>query len=271
MVADILARILESKRLEVARAQKVVSLEALRQQSESMPPTRDFWKALECHAGGSTRIIAEIKKASPSAGVIRADFDPFAIASTYARHGAAAISVLTDKPYFQGDLGVLKAVRQRVTLPLLRKDFILDAYQLYEARSCGADAVLLIAAALEVPVLNDLAALCRELGMEPFIEVHTAAELEKALSGQCRLIGINNRDLHTFQTDVATTLQLLANVPTGHRVVSESGIRDRETVERLEAHGVSAFLVGESLMREPDIGAKLDQLRGFGPVSTSSP
>ena len=264
MVADILTRILDSKRQEVAVARQAVPLATLRQQAESLPPTRDFWSALQAHDGGGTRIIAEIKKASPSAGVIRADFDPLAIAATYASHGAAAISVLTDKPFFQGDLAVLQAVRQHVALPLLRKDFILDAYQLYEARLYGADAVLLIASALEVPVLTDLAALSRELGLEPFVEVHTAAELEKALSCDCRLLGINNRDLHTFHTDVATTLELLPGVPAGHRVVSESGIRDRATVERLEARGVAAFLVGESLMREPDIGAKLDQLRGVG-------
>ena len=264
MVADILARILDSKRREVALARQAVSLETLRQEVDSLPPTRDFWDALRPRDGAATRIIAEIKKASPSAGVIRADFDAPAIAATYARHGAAAISVLTDKPFFQGDLGVLKAVQRHVDLPLLRKDFILDVYQLYEARSHGADAVLLIAAALEVPVLTDLAALSRELGMEPFVEVHTAAELEKALSSPCRLIGINNRDLHTFTTDVATTLELLPMVPSSYRVVSESGIRDRATVRRLEDGGAAAFLVGESLMREPDIGAKLDQLRGAG-------
>ena len=267
MVADILARILDSKRQEVAIARQAVPLATLRQQAESLPPTRDFWNALQGRDRRETRIIAEIKKASPSAGVIRADFDPLAIAATYASHGAAAISVLTDKPFFQGDLAVLQAVRQHVALPLLRKDFILDAYQLYEARLHGADAVLLIASALEVPVLTDLAALSRELGLEPFVEVHTAAELEKALSCDCRLVGINNRDLHTFHTDVATTLELLPQVPSGHRVVSESGIRDRATVERLEAHGVAAFLVGESLMREPDIGAKLDELRGVRPAS----
>ena len=267
MVADILARILDSKRQEVAIARQAVPLATLRQQAESLPPARDFWNALQARDGGGTRIIAEIKKASPSAGVIRADFDPLAIAATYARHGAAAISVLTDKPFFQGDLAVLQAVRQHVALPLLRKDFILDAYQLYEARLHGADAVLLIASALEVPVLADLASLSRTLGLEPFVEVHTAAELEKALSCDCRLIGINNRDLHTFHTDVATTLELLPQVPPSHRVVSESGIRDRVTVERLEADGVAAFLVGESLMREPDIGAKLDQLRGVAPAS----
>ena len=267
MVADILARILDSKRQEVARARQAVPLDTLRREAESQPPTRDFWGALQGYDGRGTRIIAEIKKASPSAGVIRADFDPLAIADTYARHGAAAISVLTDNPFFQGDLAVLQAVRQQVALPLLRKDFILDAYQLYEARRHGADAALLIASALDVPVLADLASLSRELGLEPFVEVHTAAELEKALSCDCRLIGINNRDLHTFHTDVATTLDLLPRVPCGHRVVSESGIRDRATVERLEAGGVAAFLVGESLMREPDIGAKLDQLRGVAPAA----
>ncbi len=267
MVADILARILDSKRQEVARARQVVPFETLRRQAEALPPPRDFWNALQTREGRGTRIVAEIKKASPSAGIIRADFDPLAIAATYAHHGAAAISVLTDKPFFQGDLTVLQAVRQHVALPLLRKDFVLDAYQLYEARLHGADAVLLIAAALEVPVLTDLAALSRELGLEPFVEVHTAAELEKALSSDCRLVGINNRDLHTFHTNVATTLELLPRVPSSHRVVSESGIRDRATVERLEARGVAAFLVGESLMRGPDTGAKLDQLRGVGPAS----
>ena len=267
MVADILARILDSKRQEVAHARQAMPLATLCRETESLPPTRDFWAALQVQDERGTRIIAEIKKASPSAGIIRADFDPLAIAATYARHGAAAISVLTDKPFFQGDLAVLQAVRQHVTLPLLRKDFVLDAYQLYEARWYGADAVLLIASALEVPVLTDLAALSRDLGLEPFVEVHTGAELEKALSCDCRLIGINNRDLHTFHTDVATTLELLPQIPPGHRVVSESGIRDRATVERLEAHGVAAFLVGESLMREPDIGAKLDQLRGRAPAS----
>jgi indole-3-glycerol phosphate synthase len=262
MIADILARILDWKRQEVARARQAMPLAELRRTLEALPPTRDLRQALSTRLGQGTRIIAEIKKASPSAGLIRADFNAVAIASTYARHGAAAISVLTDSKFFQGELTFLSAVRQQVHLPLLRKDFIVDPYQLYEARWHGADAVLLIAAALDVPVLADLAALSLELGLEPLLEVHTAAELEKALACPGRVIGINNRDLHTFHTDVATTLELLRQVPDGYLVVSESGFKDRATIERLEAHGVAAFLIGESLMREPDIGAKLDELRG---------
>ncbi len=262
MIADILARILEWKRQEVTLSRRRVSLDDLRRRVRDLPPTRSFWQALEGGAQRGTRIIAEIKKASPSAGLIRDDFDPVSIAMTYARHGAAAISVLTDNKFFQGELAFLEAVRQRVEVPLLRKDFVVDAYQLYEARVHGADAVLLIAAALDVPVLKDLAALSAEIGLEPLVEVHTAAELEQALECSCRLLGINNRDLHTFHTDVVTTLELLPQVPEGYRVVSESGLRDRETIANLEAHGVAAFLIGESLMREPDFGPKLDVLRG---------
>ena len=264
MMADILARILDCKRQEVAVARQRLPLAEMRQRLLDLPPTRPFRQALQQQADRGTRIITEIKKASPSAGLIRADFDPVAIATTYARHGAAAVSVLTDQRFFQGELAFLAAVRQHVGLPLLRKDFIIDPYQLYEARLCGADAALLIAAALDVPVLMELAALSLELGLEPLVEVHTAAELEKALECACRVIGINNRDLHTFRTDVDTTLALLPQVPEGYLVVSESGLRDRPTITQLEAHGVAAFLIGESLMREPDIGAKLDELRGAG-------
>jgi indole-3-glycerol phosphate synthase len=262
MVADILARILAWKRQEVAQAQQVLPLGELCQRLEDLPPTRSFWQALQSGTTLGTRIIAEIKKASPSAGLIRADFDPVAIATVYTQHGAAAISVLTDQHFFQGELAFLAAVRQAVPLPLLRKDFVVDPYQLYEARLYGADAVLLIAAALDVPALIDLAALSHELGLEPLVEVHTATELEKALGCSCRVIGVNNRDLHTFHTDVATTLALLPRIPEGYAVVSESGLRDRATITRLEAHGVAAFLIGESLMRAADIGVKLDELRG---------
>ncbi len=264
MIADILARILEWKRQEVVLSRRQVALEDLQGRVRDMPPARSFWQALQPATGSQlgTRIIAEIKKASPSAGLIREDFDPVAIAMTYAQHGAAAISVLTDNKFFQGELAFLEQVRQHVEVPLLRKDFVVDPYQLYEARVHGADAALLIAAALDVPVLTELTALSFELGLEPLVEVHTAAELEKALECSCRLIGINNRDLHTFHTDVATTLELLPHVPKGYLVVSESGLRDRETIARLEAHGAGAFLIGESLMREADFGPKLDELRG---------
>lgn len=262
MVADILSRILDCKRHEVALARQALPLAELRQRSTALPPTRGFHQALQAQPDGQPRIIAEIKKASPSAGLIRADFDPVAIAQIYERHGAAAISVLTDTPFFQGELAFLTAVQQHVALPLLRKDFVVDAYQLYEARCAGADAVLLIAAALDVPQLVDLAALSQELGLEPLVEVHTVAELDKALACSCRLLGVNNRDLHTFTTDIATTLELLRHIPAGYLVVSESGLNDHATIARLMAHGAAAFLVGESLMRQADIGAQLDALRG---------
>jgi indole-3-glycerol phosphate synthase len=262
MVPDILARILDWKRQEVAIARQALPLAELRQRSTTLPPTRGLLQALQAQPDQKPRIIAEIKKASPSAGLIRADFDPVAIARIYERHGAAAISVLTDNKFFQGELQFLAAVRQQVQVPLLRKDFVIDPYQLYEARWYGADAVLLIAAALDVPQLVDLAALSQEIGLEPLVEVHTAAELEKALACSGRIIGINNRDLHTFHTDVATTLGLLQHIPPGYLVVSESGLKDHATMAHLAAHGVAAFLIGESLMREVDIGAKLDELRG---------
>jgi len=262
MVPDILARILDWKRQEVAIARQALPLAELRQRSATLPPTRGLLQALQAQPDQKPRIIAEIKKASPSAGLIRADFDPVAIARIYERHGAAAISVLTDNKFFQGELQFLAAVRQQVQVPLLRKDFVIDPYQLYEARWYGADAVLLIAAALDVPQLVALAALSQEIGLEPLVEVHTAAELEKALECSGRIIGINNRDLHTFHTDVATTLGLLKHIPPGYLVVSESGLKDHATMAHLAAHGVAAFLIGESLMREVDIGAKLDELRG---------
>src|SRR5262245_9789311 len=262
MVADILTRILDWKRQEVTSAKLVLPFEELRQRVSTLPSTRSFHRALQAQPDQKPRIIAEVKKASPSAGLIRADFDPVAIASIYAQHGAAAISVLTDNKFFQGELRFLTTIRQHVHVPLLRKDFVVDPYQLYEARWYGADAVLLIAAALDVPQLIDLAALSQELGLEPLVEVHTAAEMEKALECSCRILGINNRDLHTFRTDIATTLELLRDIPPGYLVVSESGLRDHATLTRLASYGVAAFLIGESLMREPDIGAKLDELRG---------
>lgn len=262
MVADILTRILDWKRQEVALAQQALPLAELRQRCASLPPTRSLFEALQAQPDGLPRIIAEIKKASPSAGLIRADFDPVAIAQVYERHGAAAISVLTDSHFFQGELHFLTLIRQQVQIPLLRKDFVIDPYQLYEARCAGADAVLLIAAALNVPQLVDLAALSQVLGLEPLVEVHTAAELEQALACSCRMIGVNNRDLHTFHTDVATTLTLRRSIPADYLVVSESGLKDHATLCHLLDHGIAAFLIGESLMREADIGAQLDALRG---------
>lgn len=270
MLSDILARILDWKRQEVEQARRSVPLTELQQQVVDLPATRSFRQALQPQSTGGPRIIAEIKKASPSAGLIRPDFDPVAIATTYQQHGAAAVSVLTDVKFFQGDLTFLEAVHQTVTLPLLRKDFIIDSYQLYEARVHRADAVLLIAAALDEARLKDYADVALDLGLEPLVEVHTRAELEKALTCSCRMIGINNRDLHTFTTDINTTLDLLPDVPSDYLVVSESGLRDYATLRSLEQHGVAAFLVGESLMREDDIGAKLDALRGADRYGSSA-
>jgi indole-3-glycerol phosphate synthase len=226
-----------------------------------MPQARDFVQALD-HAG-SVSVIAEVKKASPSAGVIRADFDPVAIARIYATHGSAAISVLTDAEYFKGSLDYLMAVRTAVTVPLLRKDFILERYQLLEARVAGADAVLLIAECLPGKSLEDLHRQATELGLHTLVELHDPEQLSRVLDTGCRVIGINNRDLRTFHTGLEQTLELLPRIPTDRLVVSESGIGSRHDVERLGKAGVKAVLVGESLMRAGDIGLALDRLRGI--------
>jgi indole-3-glycerol phosphate synthase len=226
----------------------------------SAPPTRDFFAALA--KPGPIRLIAEVKKASPSQGVIRADFDPVAIAQTYERHGAACISVLTDESYFQGSLDYLQRIRAAVSLPVLRKDFILDRYQLLEARAAGADAVLLIAECLDDCRLRALHNEALELGLTPLVELYEPVNLPRVLEAGATLIGVNNRDLRTFQVDLGHTLRLRAQIPAECLLVGESGIRTREDVERLEAAGVDAMLVGESLMRQPDIGAAVDRLLG---------
>ena len=226
-----------------------------------MPTTRDFAAALA--RPGEVAIIAEVKKASPSAGVIRADFDPVAIARTYEQHGAAAISVLTDFAFFQGRLDYLSAVRSAVACPVLRKDFILDRYQLLEARAAGADAVLLIAECLPDDRLATLHGQALELGLQTLIELHDAEQLPRVLATGCTVIGINNRDLRTFITRIEQTLELLAQIPSNRIVVSESGIASHADLRRLGSAGVKAVLVGESLMRSPDIGTALDSLRGI--------
>jgi len=223
------------------------------------PPVRDFRVSLE--SPGTIQVIAEVKKASPSAGVLRADFEPVAIARTYAAHGAAAISVLTDEPYFQGRLSYLSAVRAAVAPPVLRKDFILDRYQLLEARVAGADAVLLIAEVLDGAALPRLLRETHALGMEALVEFYDRENLDRVLDSGARLVGVNNRDLRTFVTRLEHTLEVAA-VADRCCLVSESGIGTRQDVLRLEAAGVKAVLVGETLMRAPDIGAKLDELRG---------
>jgi len=261
---DILKKIVAHKREEVAAAKVRFPLDRLRDRLamvEDLP--RGFARALRAmFDSGATAIIAEVKKGSPSKGVIRADFDPVAIAEIYQEHGATCLSVLTDEKFFLGHLSCLGQVRETVGLPLLRKDFICDPYQIVEARAYGADAVLLIAAMLGLSELRDFAAQAAELHLDVLLEVHDEGELERALQTDCELIGINNRSLHTFVTDLATTERLLPSIPSDRFVVSESGINSRADVVRLQGAGAKGFLVGESLMREADIGAKLKELLG---------
>ncbi len=224
-----------------------------------MAPLRDFEAALT-PAPGEVRLIAEVKKASPSRGVLAEVWDPVSLASTYARHGAAAISVLTDEKYFQGSLELLAAIRAAVSVPLLRKDFMLDEYQLWESRAVGADAILLIVAILDGPHLSDLLAGAKGIGLAALVEAHTPAEVETALSVGARIIGLNNRDLRTFQTRIETTLSLLPLIPSGPIVVSESGFAHAADVRRVVAAGAHAVLVGEGLVTAPDVGAKVREL-----------
>ncbi len=259
----ILRQIVDYKKDELAETKRRIKLADLKAGISELPPTRDFAYAL-CPAGGGCAkgisIIAEIKKASPSSGVIREDFDPFAIARIYQENGAAAISVLTEQHFFKGSLDYLSQVRRIVSLPLLRKDFIFDDYQVYEARAHGADAILLIAAILSLGQMQDLYFAALELGLCTLIEVHTAGELDRVLQLDPPLVGINNRNLKTFKTDLNLTLSMLPDIPQGKLVVSESGIHSGEDIVRLKNAGVSAVLIGEELMRSPDIGLRLRQL-----------
>lgn len=255
----ILDEIISSTRSGLKERASPRSLADLKARVADMPTTRGFRAALS-NDKRPVRIIAEIKKASPSKGVIRPDFEPVSIASIYENKGAAAISVLTEERYFQGSLEYLAAIRKMVTLPLLRKDFMVDRFQVYEARAFGADAILLIAACLSKSQMEDLAGVAGELGLDVLTEVHNYRELDVALQAGAVIIGINNRDLHTFKTDIATTLNLLRDIPGDKIVVSESGINTRDDIDRLRVAGVHAFLIGEALMREADIGAKLQEL-----------
>ncbi|MGQ9725065.1 MAG: indole-3-glycerol phosphate synthase TrpC [Tepidimonas sp.] len=263
-MSDILQRICATKREEVAAARAASPLNAVRARAEAAvrdDPPRDFTGALRCAvAAGRAAVIAEVKKASPSKGVLRADFDPAAIAASYAQHGAACLSVLTDRPYFQGDPAHLRQARTAAGLPALRKDFLVDAYQVWEARALGADAILLIAACLDDAQMADFEAIAHALGMAVLVEVHNAAELERALRLRTPLIGVNNRDLRTFRVTLDTTLELLPAVPAQRLLVAESGILVRDDVRRLREAGVHAFLVGEALMRAADPGAALADL-----------
>lgn len=259
-MADVLERIVETKRREVAAAKDAVPEAELRRQCADLPACRGFERAVRSAAG--VAVIAEVKKASPSAGVIRADFDPVTIARTYEAHGASCLSVLTDEQYFEGRLSYMTAARAAVGIPVLRKEFIIDPYQLVEARAAGADAVLLIAECLPGDDLRALHAEACELGLDVLVELHDADQLARVLGTGATLVGVNNRDLRTFTTRLDHTLDLLLQFPASVAVVSESGIRTHADLERLEAAGVRAVLVGESLMRSPDIGAALDALRG---------
>jgi indole-3-glycerol phosphate synthase len=260
-MSDILKRILQRKSEEIAERSARRSLEMLCSQVAAAPLPRGFTAALRGKlAAGKPAVIAEIKKASPSQGVLRERFDPAAIASSYARHGAACLSVLTDADFFQGSEEYLRLARAACGLPVLRKDFIIDPYQIYEARVIGADCILLIVAALANARLRELARLAVELHMDVLVEVHDAEELERALILDTPLIGINNRNLRTFETRLATTLDLLEHIPAGRIVVAESGIHSRDDVALLRSQGVQAYLVGEAFMRAPDPGEALSNL-----------
>lgn len=262
-MSDILQRILAVKAQEVAEAQAQLPLAAVRAAAGAVTPARDFAGALRSRiSAGGAAVIAEIKKASPSKGVLRGQFDPAAIAATYERHGAACLSVLTDRQFFQGRLDDLKAARAACRLPVLRKDFIVDPYQVYEARAAGADCILLIVAALEFSRMAELEAVALELGMSVLVEVHDGEELDAALKLRTPLLGINNRNLRTFETTLDTTLGLLQRVPDNRLVITESGILKPEDVKKMRAHDVHGFLVGEAFMRAIDPGAELERLFG---------
>ena len=264
---SILADILAHKAAEVAMRRRRRPLAALRAAAESADACRGFGAALGKY---TPAVIAEVKRASPSKGVIRDGFAPAAIARAYEAAGAACLSVLTDERYFQGQDGHLVQARQATSLPTLRKDFVIDEYQLFEARALGADCVLLIAAALEAGQIAAFGQLAAELGLDALVEVHDRRELEAALPAAPRLVGVNNRNLRTFETSVGTTLELLPAIPHGVRVITESGIRTAADIQRLRAAGVDAFLVGEAFMRAADPGAALTALFGTPTVRVAA-
>ena len=256
----ILDEIVAYKKEELAETKRGASLADQKKRAADAGPLRGFGAALT--ATGGIKLIAEVKKASPSKGVIREDFDPVRIATTYQEAGATCLSVLTEKKYFQGSLESLGAIRRAVGLPLLRKDFIIDEYQVFEARAAGADAILLIAACLDRRQLEDYLGIAGNLGLDILVESHTVKELDKTLHAGARIVGINNRDLTRFTVSLQTTFDLLQDIPDDRVVVSESGIQSRDDVVRLEKAGVDAVLVGESLMREKDMGKKVKELLG---------
>jgi indole-3-glycerol phosphate synthase len=260
-MSDILQKIVAVKREEIAAGLKKKSLAAMREDAEGRVMTRDFEGALRAKiAAGRPAVIAEVKKASPSKGVLRADFIPADIAQSYAEHGAACLSVLTDQQFFQGCNDYLKQARASCPLPVLRKDFMVDPYQVFEARAIGADCILLIAACLSDAQMAELEAVARHLGMAVLVEVHDAEELQRALKLKTPLLGINNRNLRTFEVSLNTTLGMMADVPADKLLITESGILKRADVQTMRDAGVHAFLVGEAFMRADDPGAALAEL-----------
>ena len=257
---NILTQIIERKRVEVDEARRQRPEAMLRDQIDAAPPVRNFVDALR--SATDIGLIAEVKKGSPSAGIIRSDFDPVQIAKTYERHGASSLSVLTDEHFFLGHLDYLRAVRAAVEIPVLRKDFMIDRYQVLEARAAGADCILLIAECLDDCRLRDLYFYAAELGMESLIELYDIENLDRVLKLEPALMGINNRDLRTFVTDLDQTTRLAAQIPSTTLLVSESGIKTRADIDRVKAGGARAILVGETLMRSPDIGQAVDDLLG---------
>jgi indole-3-glycerol phosphate synthase len=263
-MGDVLERIIAVKREHVAGRKAEVPLEMLRDRAADMPPTRGFAERLRrADRDGRLALIAEIKRASPSGGVIRADFDPFSLAASYAEGGATCLSVLTDGPFFQGGDADLVAARRAVDLPVLRKDFLIDPYQVVEARALGADCILVIMAAVPDALAAELAMTARSLGLDVLVEVHDALELERTMAITADLIGINNRNLKTLKVDLNTTIELAPRVPADRLVVAESGLRRHADLLEMHAAGARAFLVGESLMKEPDLGAATRRLLGL--------
>lgn len=264
-MADILDQILSVKADEIAATKKWQDFASLRREvehdAEARAQIRSFANSLRHYiAAGKAGVIAEVKKASPSKGVLREDFRPAEIASSYAKHGAACLSVLTDERFFQGAPDYLKQARAACSIPVLRKDFIIDPYQIYQARAWGADCILLIVAALDHGLMRELEACAHEIGMDVLVEVHDADELEAALKLDTALLGINNRNLRTFETTLETTIQLLPQIPENKLVITESAIRTRDDVQRMRDHAVHAFLVGEAFMRAEDPGVELAHL-----------
>ena len=260
-MSDILNQILRDKAREIVERAELVSLPELSRQVEHLPPTRGFAAAIqEKLDSNKVAVIAEIKKASPSKGIIRENFQPADIARAYAANGAACLSVLTDEKYFKGHAEYLKAARAACDIPVLRKDFMIDPYQIYEAREMGADAILLIAAALGDPMMSDLEQTAIALGLDVLVEVHNEQELERALRLKTPLLGINNRNLRTFETSLETTISMLSMIPDEKIVISESGIHDRNDIQRLRENKVNGFLIGEAFMRETDPGLALSAL-----------